>query len=86
MKRIFNVKSVSKKYNDTLALDNINFSLSEGEIVGIIGPNGARKTTLMRIIVGLTKDYEGKVCFEEDVLNKKIGCIIEAPNFYPYMT
>ena len=86
MKRIFNVKSVSKKYNDTLALDNINFSLSEGEIVGILGSNGAGKTTLMRIIVGLTKDYEGKVCFEEDVLNKKIGCIIEAPNFYPYMT
>ena len=58
MKRIFNVKSVSKKYNDTLALDNINFSLSEGDIVGIIGPNGAGKTTLMRIIVGLTKDYD----------------------------
>ncbi len=83
MKKILELKNISKEYKDYKALDNVSFSLNKGEIVGLIGPNGAGKTTLMRIIVGLTKQYNGKVNLID---NTSIGCVIETPSFYPYMT
>ena len=83
MKKILELKNISKEYKDYKALDNVSFSLNKGEIVGLIGPNGAGKTTLMRIIVGLTKQYNGEVNLID---NTSIGCVIETPSFYPYMT
>ncbi len=44
------VQNLTKKYGETIAVDNINFSVNKGEIVGFLGPNGAGKTTTMRII------------------------------------
>jgi len=52
-------EGVSKSYNSFLALDNISFSIKEGEIFGFIGPNGAGKTTTMKILVGLLSDFSG---------------------------
>jgi ABC-2 type transport system ATP-binding protein len=52
-------EGVSKRYNGFLALDNISFSIQEGEIFGFIGPNGAGKTTTMKILVGLLSDFSG---------------------------
>ena len=44
------VKEVSKKYGDQLALDAVSLEVKKGEIVGFLGPNGAGKSTLMKII------------------------------------
>ncbi|MEY2456446.1 MAG: type transport system ATP-binding protein, partial [Acidimicrobiaceae bacterium] len=45
--------AVSKRYGDTLAVDQLSFSVPPGRVTGFLGPNGAGKSTTMRLIVGL---------------------------------
>lgn len=47
------VKNVTKKYGNFLAVDNISFTVKDGEVVGFLGPNGAGKSTIMKY------DYQG---------------------------
>ena len=54
------VKNISKAYNKTQALKNISFDVKKGELFGLIGPDGAGKTTLMRILMTLLVQDEGK--------------------------
>ncbi len=53
------VTNLTKYYDTTLAVDEINFSIQKGEIVGFLGPNGAGKSTVMKILTGYLKDFEG---------------------------
>jgi ABC-2 type transport system ATP-binding protein len=53
--------NVSKNYGSFRALDNLSFSIREGEVFGYIGPNGAGKTTTMKILIGLISDFSGNV-------------------------
>ena len=46
-------RGLTKRYGDTLAVDNLSFSVAPGKITGFLGPNGAGKTTTMRMILGL---------------------------------
>ena len=55
------VKNVTKKYGSFVAVDDINFSINDGEVVGFLGPNGAGKTTTMNIITGFIEQTEGNV-------------------------
>jgi len=50
---IISLSNVSKRYGDTLALDQVNLSIQPGRIVGLVGPNGAGKTTLLKCLLGL---------------------------------
>ncbi|PLV58677.1 ABC transporter ATP-binding protein [Thermotoga sp. KOL6] len=56
------VENLSFSYKTGFSLKNVNFSISEGEFFGIIGPNGSGKTTLLKILVGLLKPQKGTVC------------------------
>ncbi len=68
------LEGVTKHYKDFLALDNITFSLQEGDIFGYIGPNGAGKTTTIKIIVGLLKQDNGRVSIDNfPIPEKKIN-------------
>ena len=58
------VKEVSKRYRGIAAVQNINFLLEPGKIVGYVGPNGSGKSTTVKIITGLLEPSEGKVLFE----------------------
>ena len=58
---IIQIKQLSKSYGSNLVLDNIDLSLPRGAIVGLMGPNGCGKTTLMKIIAGMINDYQGEV-------------------------
>jgi len=58
---IVQIKNISKKYKDILALNNVSFDLKKGEIFGYIGPNGAGKTTTIKILVGLLNKTSGQV-------------------------
>ena len=55
------VKNVTKKYGNVIAVDNISFSIKKGEIVGLLGPNGAGKSTTMNIITGFIEQTEGEI-------------------------
>lgn len=55
------VENVSKRYEDELVLDNVSFSVSEGETFGIIGPNGSGKSTLLKLISRVEKADSGSI-------------------------
>ena len=87
------VKNLVKKYGQLTAVDNISFSVSEGQIYGFLGPNGAGKSTTMNIMTGYLAATEGQVLidghdiFEEPEEAKKcIGYLPEMPPLYPEMT
>jgi ABC-2 type transport system ATP-binding protein len=60
MSAIVTARNLSKRYKDTVALDNANFEIQSGRIVGLIGPNGAGKTTALKAILGLTP-FDGEL-------------------------
>lgn len=55
------LKNVSKKYGNFLAVKNANFEIDEGEIIGLLGPNGAGKTTIMNMITGFIEPTDGEI-------------------------
>lgn len=59
--RVIDAAKLRKAYGDRLLIDNVNFSLPPGGIIGIIGPNGSGKTTLFRMIIGQEKPDAGEI-------------------------
>ncbi len=66
MANIINVASLSKSYGRKNVLNDISFQIEEGSIVGLLGPNGCGKTTLIKILTGLIKDHTGTVKINND--------------------
>ena len=89
MKNLLSIDSVSKKFGSHTALNNISLNIPEGCIYGLLGPNGARKTTLIRIINQISLPDSGKVFFNDQELNashiKQIGYLPEERGLYPKM-
>jgi NitT/TauT family transport system ATP-binding protein len=100
---ILKVQSVGKTFqNDTrkkpetltaglVALENVSFSVSEGEFVSIIGPSGCGKSTLLKMIAGLIDVSTGKIIIEEPGEDKKtgvprIGFVFQDPVLLPWKT
>lgn len=87
------IKNLTKKYGDNLAVDNISFTVSKGEILGFLGPNGAGKSTTMNILTGYLSCTSGEVKIDGyDILDnpieakKRIGYLPEHPPLYMDMT
>ncbi|MDR0890854.1 MAG: ATP-binding cassette domain-containing protein [Endomicrobium sp.] len=79
--KILEIKDLKKTYRKREVLHNTNFILNTGEIYGLIGRNGAGKTTFMKLITGLIKPTSGKVIFHNCSTND-IGLLIENPGLY----
>ena len=58
---IIELVGVTKRYNDTVAVDNFNFYVKKGEFVSFLGPSGCGKTTTLRMIAGFEHPTEGKI-------------------------
>ena len=83
------VTGLSKRYGTHLAVENVNFEIAKGEVIGFLGPNGAGKSTIMNILTGYLSMTQGKV--EIDGFNvaeypedakKRIGYLPEIPPLY----
>ncbi|SMC28846.1 ABC-2 type transport system ATP-binding protein [Clostridium acidisoli DSM 12555] len=61
---ILELKNITKRYDDKLVVDNINFSIGKGETFGLLGPNGAGKSTIISMICGLVKPDQGDVIID----------------------
>ncbi len=68
---LIEMKGITKKYPNTIALDKVDFHLDKGEIVSLLGENGAGKTTLMKILYGMTRPDEGRIFFNGERLEMK---------------
>lgn len=88
-KTILQTDDLTKQYGDFTALDHVSLTLNQGDIYGLIGRNGAGKTTFFKCVMGLIKPTSGKVaiCGETSNLNasrQKMGFMIN-PSFFPYL-
>ena len=87
------VKNLVKRYGDHVAVNNLSFTVEEGQIYGFLGPNGAGKSTTMNIITGYLASTEGEVLInghnileEPEEAKKCIGYLPELPPVYTDMT
>ena len=87
------VKNVTKKYGSFVAVDDISFTVNDGEVVGFLGPNGAGKSTTMNMITGFTEPTEGTIIVDGYDISKKplsakksIGYMPEGVPLYSELT
>ena len=73
------IENLSKSFGGLVVIQNLSFSVNEGEILGVIGPNGSGKTTLFNLITGFLSADGGKVEFyEENVTNRRPSTICKS--------
>lgn len=80
MNNFIQTENLCKQYKDTIALNQVSLQIPKGAIYGLIGNNGAGKTTFMRILSKLQNQTSGTVV---QAKNLKTGALIEAPALYP---
>lgn len=90
---MLDVKNIKKQYNGKTVIENISFSIQEGEIVGLLGLNGAGKTTMLNIITGILNYDGGSILFdqknvEKDLITykKNIGLVSDVFPLYENLT
>ena len=93
MTAMIEVTGLSKRYRERVAVEDLTFTVPEGEILGFLGPNGAGKSTTMKIVTGYLPATSGTVkvagfdVFEEPYeVKRRIGYLPETPPLYPEMT
>ena len=93
MEKIIETKKLTKIYKKCIALKQVNINVNRGEIYGLVGNNGAGKTTFLKILSGQIFASEGEFSLfgesnqrEQELQRKRIGAIIEEPGFFSQMT
>src|ERR671912_963389 len=93
MPPIISVQHLSKQFKDTRAVDDLSFSVNEGDVYGFLGQNGAGKSTTIRMLLTLIRPTAGNIKIFSQELSKapmqilqQTGAIIERPDLYKYLT
>lgn len=92
-KILLETHNLCKTYGEQVILKDVNMHIEKGKIYGLLGRNGSGKTSIMKMILGLTSISSGTISAFGKLLNSnsmdsfsRIGSLIEAPGFYPNMT
>ncbi|MFX1282030.1 MAG: ABC transporter ATP-binding protein [Promethearchaeota archaeon] len=86
------IKNLSKKFEDVIAVDSVSFSIAEGEILGILGPSGCGKTTILKAILGLITPTNGDIRLKGESIVKvppelrNFGYIPQNLALFPHLT
>ena len=87
------INNLTKRFGDTLAVNDVSFTINDGEIFSLIGPNSSGKTTIVKSIVGLLQPTSGSIMVDTyDVIENKeqakevVGYIPDEPSIWPQMT
>lgn len=90
MTPVLEIKNLTKTYGNFIAVDNLSLSVNQGNVFGILGPNGSGKTTTLGMVLDVLNSTSGTFSwFGEKQTNnhrKKIGAILEHPIFYPELS
>lgn len=76
MNNIVEVNGLNKGYGKKSVLSDINFTIGEGQIIGLLGPNGSGKTTMIKTLTGLLQDYKGVIRIDGNVPNAYTKSIV----------
>ncbi|MCF2143538.1 MAG: ABC transporter ATP-binding protein [Candidatus Heimdallarchaeota archaeon] len=86
------VRNISKKFEDSIAIEGISFDVQEGELLTLLGPSGSGKTTVLRLIAGLIKPDTGQILFDEKDISgipteeRNIGFVFQSYALFPHLT
>ncbi|RLI74484.1 hypothetical protein DRO91_00320, partial [Candidatus Heimdallarchaeota archaeon] len=86
------VRNISKKFEDSIAIEDISFDVQEGELLTLLGPSGSGKTTVLRLIAGLIKPDTGQILFDEKDISgipteeRNIGFVFQSYALFPHLT
>jgi len=88
-----NLQNVTKRYNEIVAVNNINLTINTGEIFALLGPNGSGKSTTLKMLMGLVQPTAGDVTVlgidvDKDAvaIKRQVGYVPESPNVYEFLT
>jgi ABC-2 type transport system ATP-binding protein len=86
---VVTASSLTKRYGELTAVDDLTFSLERGTVTGLLGPNGAGKTTTLRLLLGLAEPTAGEALVfgrryrELDQPARRVGAVLESNDFHP---
>lgn len=86
------IKNLTKRYGNVLAVDNVNLKIEDKEFVVLLGPSGSGKTTTLRCIAGLETPDAGEICIDGEIVNdippgkRDIAMVFQSYALYPHMT
>ena len=89
VKPVVEVRSLSKRFGEVVAVDSVSFALHAGTVTGFLGPNGAGKTTTLRLLLGLIEPTAGEALIfgrryrDLDRPSRKVGAVLESGDFHP---
>lgn len=93
MNKIVEVKKLVKNYGDFCAVRDVSFDVYQNDVFGFLGPNGAGKSTTIRTVLSLISPTSGTIKLfgksltdNRNYILSKIGCIVEKPDFYKYLS
>jgi ABC-2 type transport system ATP-binding protein len=87
---VLEITQLTKRYRSITAVNQLDLRVGEGDVFGILGPNGSGKTTTLGVILGIIKPDAGTFSWFDGKYGKDermhIGALLETPNFYPYLS
>ena len=90
MSTLLTSQEVAKEFGEVIAVDGVSLKLSRGDIVGLVGGNGAGKTTMLRLLCGLYRPTSGSITFHSEdgstrpihELRQRLGVVPESTGLY----